>query len=178
METGMVTAHETVEQAQYLTFYLADEEYAIGILQVREVIEYDFISKVPTTPPCIRGVINLRGSIVPVIDLAVKFGFRETQVTKWTCLVIVEVDVDGDCVVMGIMADAIGQVIDLLPQDIAAPPAFGPKIKVEYLRGIATVAKKFILILNTVHVLSTIQHAEGVTAHGTDRESCAHSPVG
>ncbi|HKC12424.1 MAG TPA: chemotaxis protein CheW, partial [Vicinamibacteria bacterium] len=106
------------EQAQYLGFYIAGEEYAIGILRVREILEYDTVTKVPTTPPSIRGVINLRGSVVPVVDLAVKFGLPESVVSKRTCIVVVEVDLDGERAVMGVLADAVSQVIDLPASEV------------------------------------------------------------
>src|SRR5215472_10506669 len=95
------------EQTQYLGFHVAGEEYGIGILRVREILEYDVLTRVPTTPPSIRGVINLRGSVVPVVDLAVKLGLPESVVTKRTCIVVVEVDFEGERTVMGVLADAV-----------------------------------------------------------------------
>src|SRR4051794_17459262 len=88
---------------QYLTFCLADEEYAVGVLQVREIIEYGAVTCVPSTPPWIRGVINLRGGVVPVVDLAVKLGLAERPVTRRTCIVIVEVDGDDERLLMGVV---------------------------------------------------------------------------
>ena len=143
-----------VEQTQYLTFSLAGEEYAIGILRVREILEYDTVTTVPQTPPSIRGVINLRGSVVPVVDLAVKFGLPATPLTKRTCIVIVEVDLAGQRTVMGLLADAVSQVMDLTAGDIEPPPPFGTAVKVDYLQGMGKVGKKFVLILNVDHVLS------------------------
>src|SRR5262245_54651323 len=100
----METPNRSIEtSSEYLTFLLAEEEYAIGILQVREIIAYDTVTKVPQVPRAIRGVINLRGSVVPVVDLAVKFGLPETAITKSTCIVIVEVRSDGEATVMGVM---------------------------------------------------------------------------
>jgi purine-binding chemotaxis protein CheW len=154
-EAKMNSVKETNDQTQYLTFYLAEEEYAIGILRVKEIIEYDTVTKVPMAPACIRGVINLRGSVVPVVDLAVKFGLSDRPITKWTCIVIVEVDLDGEQTVMGLMADSVSQVIDLVPEDIEAPPAFGTRVKVDYLLGMGKTEKKFILILDIDQVLST-----------------------
>ena len=150
----MSAVQEVVEQTQYLTFSLVGEEYAIGILRVREILEYDTLTTVPQTPPCIRGVINLRGSVVPVVDLAVKFGLPATPITKRTCIVIVEADLDGTPTVMGVMADAVSQVMDLAPQDIEAPPAFGTRVRVDYLRGMGKVGKRFVLLLDVDRVLS------------------------
>lgn len=150
----MDAVKERTDQTQYLTFSLAGEEYAIGILGVKEIIEYGTLTKVPMTPPSIRGVINLRGSVVPVIDLAVKFGLPESPITKRSCIVIVEVDAAGGRMVMGIVADAVRQVMDLAPQDIEPPPSFGTQVRVDYLRGMGKVGKKFVLILDVDRVLS------------------------
>jgi purine-binding chemotaxis protein CheW len=149
-----VAVREGIDQTQCLSFHVAGEEYAIGILQVKEIIEYDEITMVPKTPPSIRGVINLRGSVVPVVDLAVKFGLPATGVTKRTCIVIVEVDLEGEPTVMGVMADAVSQVIEFQTEDIEAPPSFGTGVDVDYLRGMGKVGKKFVLLLDIDKVLS------------------------
>jgi purine-binding chemotaxis protein CheW len=145
---------EEVTQQQYLTFFLADEEYAINIQRVKEIIEYTTVTKVPKVPEWIRGVINLRGNVVPVVDLTVRFGLEERQVTKTTCIVIVEVEQDSERTVMGVIADAVNQVIDLAPKDIEEPPAFGTRMRLEYLFGMGKLGKKFALILNIDSVLS------------------------
>ena len=149
--------YQDAEQTQYLTFRIGSEEYAIGVLHVKEILEYDTLTKVPNTPGSIRGVINLRGSVVPVVDLAVKFGSKESTITKRTCIVIVEVDLNGERAVMGVMADSVSQVIDLLPGDIEPAPSFGTRVNVAYLHGMArsTTGKKFVLLLDTGKVLST-----------------------
>ncbi len=153
----MTTLQDATEQSQYLTFYLAGEEYAIGILQVKEILEYDTLTKVPQTPPSIRGVINLRGSVVPVVDLAAKFGLPPSPITKRTCIIIVEADLDGTRTVMGVLADAVSQVMDLTPEDIEAPPAFGTHVRVDYLQGMGKVGKKFVLLLAVDHVLAAAE---------------------
>ena len=140
---------------QYLTFMIAGEEYAVSLLKVREIIEYDTVTEVPRTPEWIRGVINLRGSVVPVIDLAVKLRQAPSVAGKLTCIVITEVECEGEATVMGIMADSVRQVIDLNPQDVEPPPTFGTRVKVDYLLGMARSGKKFCLILDTEKVLST-----------------------
>jgi purine-binding chemotaxis protein CheW len=140
---------------QYLTFMIAGEEYAVSLLKVREIIEYDTVTEVPRTPEWIRGVINLRGSVVPVIDLAVKLRQAPSVAGKLTCIVISEVECEGEATVMGIMADSVRQVIDLNPQDVEPPPTFGTRVKVDYLLGMARSGKKFCLILDTEKVLST-----------------------
>jgi purine-binding chemotaxis protein CheW len=140
---------------QYLTFMIGGEEYAISLLKVKEIIEYDTVTEVPKTPEWVRGVINLRGSVVPVIDLAVKFRLPASVAGKLTCIVITEVECEGEATVMGVMADAVRQVIDLKPQDVEEPPTFGTRVKVDYLLGMARSGKKFCLILDTEKVLST-----------------------
>jgi purine-binding chemotaxis protein CheW len=140
---------------QYLTFMIAGEEYAISLLKVKEIIEYDTVTPVPKTPEWVRGVINLRGSVVPVIDLAVKFRLPASVAGRLTCIVITEVECAGEATIMGVMADSVLQVIDLKPEDVEHPPTFGTRVKVDYLNGMARSGKKFCLILNTEKVLST-----------------------
>jgi purine-binding chemotaxis protein CheW len=151
-ETGSNTDHNV---QQYLTFMIGGEEYAISLLKVKEIIEYDTVTGVPRTPEWIRGVINLRGSVVPVVDLAVKLRQAPSVAGKLTCIVITEVECEGEATVMGIMADSVRQVIDLNPQEIEPPPTFGTRVKVDYLLGMARSGKKFCLILDTEKVLST-----------------------
>jgi purine-binding chemotaxis protein CheW len=151
-ETNPITERDV---QQYLTFMIGAEEYAVSLLKVKEIIEYDTITEVPKTPEWVRGVINLRGSVVPVIDLAVKFRQSPSVAGKLTCIVITEVECEGEATVMGVMVDSVRQVIDLKPQEIEEPPTFGTRVKVDYLLGMARAGKKFCLILDTEKVLST-----------------------
>ena len=144
-----------VEATQYLTFQLAGEEYAIGSLQVKEIIPYITLTTVPQTPASIRGVINLRGSVVPVIDIAVKLGLRPMPVTARSCVVIVETKCAGTGLIMGIVADSVSQVIDLPPQEISPTPPFGPQIQIDLLRGMGRSGKKFVLVLDIDKVLGS-----------------------
>src|SRR5436190_1437161 len=121
--------------SQHLTFFVAGDEYAIGILHVREILEPQPVTKVPSTPPFIRGVMNVRGAVVPVIDLALKFKLGESATTRRSCIIIVDVDWDETCTTIGLMADTVGQVIDLGPGDVEPPPTFGTRVQVEYLSG-------------------------------------------
>jgi purine-binding chemotaxis protein CheW len=143
--------------AQYLCFRLAGEECAIGILRVREIIEYDTVTKVPSMPPWVRGVMNLRGAVVPVIDLTVKFGLPESPVTNRTCIVIAEVALDGEPAVMGIVVDAVSQVLELSQADIEPPPAFGAAVRVDYLLGLGKFGDRFVLLLDIDRVLSATE---------------------
>jgi purine-binding chemotaxis protein CheW len=166
----MTTATKTaVDQAQYLTFLLAGEEYALGILKVKEIIEYDTVTTVPKTPAWVRGVINLRGTVVPVVELGLKFGLEERPVTKTTCIVIVEGQVGGQSSLMGVMADAVSQVMEIAAEDIREVPAFGTRIKVDYLQGMAQLGKKFVLLLDIDKVLSA-DEAQDLTAATTNLE--------
>ncbi|HVU52495.1 MAG TPA: chemotaxis protein CheW [Polyangia bacterium] len=153
-------------QSQYLSFFIDGEEYAIGILQVKEIIRYETVTKVPTTPRWIRGVLNLRGLVVPVVDLAAKFGLRETPVTGQTCVVIVETDLDGERTLMGVVADAVSQVLDFRPEDIGEPPPFGTRIRVDYIVGMGKVGKKFVHILDIDGVLSAAELMAVTSATG------------
>jgi purine-binding chemotaxis protein CheW len=139
---------------QFLTFVLAGEEYAVGILRVREIIELPPLTRVPTTPPCIRGVLNLRGGVVPVVDLAVKFGLGETAATRFTCVVIVEAELAGEATVMGLMVDAVRQVLELDAAALVPPPQFGTRIRTDYLLGMGQCGAKFVLLLDLDRVLS------------------------
>lgn len=143
------------DPSQYLTFVIAGDEYAIRILQVREIIQCDAITKVPRTPPWIRGVFNLRGGVVPVVDLAVKFGLAETPLTDTTCIVVTEVNLEGEQAVMGVLADSVSQVVDLREDEIEPPPRFGTSVQVDYLLGMGKVDGKLALILDIDRVLST-----------------------
>lgn len=150
----METVEESSELSQYLTFRVADEEYGVGVLRVKEIIRYDELTRLPGAPSSIRGVINLRGAVVPVVDLAVKFGLPETKVTKLTCVVIVEIESHGESTVMGLMTDAVDQVCDFKPGEIEAVPAFGTGVRMEYLQGMAKTGKRFTLILDIERLVS------------------------
>jgi len=140
---------------QYLTFFLAGEEYAITILQVTDIIECGAVTRVPGTPPWIRGVHNLRGTVVPVIDLAIKFGLPATEVTRRTCIVIVELKADDETLIMGVMADSVHQVVDFTAEQIQPAPAFGPRVHVDCLLGMASSNGKFVLLLDIDRVFSS-----------------------
>src|SRR3712207_717622 len=113
---------------QYLSFFIAGEEYAVGILQVREIIEHDTVTRVPGAPAWIRGVTNLRGTVLPVIDLPMNFARSPSTMNRRSCIVVVEVAFQGEKLVMGMLADAVGQVLDLGPGDVEPPPAFGTPV--------------------------------------------------
>ena len=150
---------EYEERKQFLSFTLAGGDYAVGILQVKEILQYETVTRVPSVPPSVRGVINLRGSVVPVIDLAVKFGLAPMPVTNRTCVLIVEADLEGEKAVMGVLADSVREVLELGPADVEPPPTFGTAIRVEFITGMAKVGKGFVLLLDLDEVISAREKA-------------------
>ena len=138
----------------YLAFRLAGEVYAIDILRIREIIEYTPPTTVPMMPPSLRGVINLRGAVVPVVDLAVRFGREVPSVGKRTCFVIVEVEYEGATHVLGLMVDGVNAVMEIGAADIELPPSFGTRVNAEFIAGMARVDGRFVIILDVARVLS------------------------
>ncbi len=139
---------------QYLTFMLGGEMFAIGILAIKEIIEYGNLTEVPMMPDYIRGVINLRGSVVPVVDLSSRFGRKSTQITRRTCIVIIEVAGEQEKQVVGVVVDAVNEVLEIPQEEIEAPPAFGARIRTDFIRGMGKVNGRFVIILNVGNVLS------------------------
>jgi purine-binding chemotaxis protein CheW len=143
-----------VSTTQYLTFKLDDEVFALDIAKVREVLDFTTITKVPRTPEFMRGVINLRGSVVPVVDLRLKFGMKKTEKTVNTCIIIVEVTVDGDTVVLGALADSVQEVIDLESENIEPAPRIGTRLRTEFIKGMGRQNDRFSIILDIDKVFS------------------------
>jgi chemotaxis signal transduction protein len=160
----MTAPKEAVARAQYLTFSVAGEEYGVSIVKVREILEYGTVTRVPRTPEHVRGVINLRGRVVPVVDLAVRLGLPASAVTSRSCVVIVDVSMDGEHVVVGIMADAVSQVIELDDAEIEAPPSFGTRLDVGYLKGMGRAGRGFVLLLDIDRLLSVGDAVEAASA--------------
>lgn len=142
------------EPLQYLTFMLGGEAFALGILAIKEIIEYGHLTEVPMMPASVRGVINLRGAVVPVVDLQARFGRLASAVTKRTCIVIVETGDDDDGRVIGVVVDAVNEVLDLPASDIEPPPSFGSAIRSDFVCGMAKVRGKFVIVLDAANVLS------------------------
>jgi purine-binding chemotaxis protein CheW len=143
-----------VSTTQYLTFKLDDEVFALDIAQVREVFDFTTITKVPRTPEFMRGVINLRGSVVPVVDLRLKFGMKKTDKTVNTCIIIVEVTVDGDTIVLGALADSVQEVLELGSENIEPAPKIGTRLRTEFIKGMGRQNDRFIIILDIDEVFS------------------------
>lgn len=155
------------EEQQYLTFLLSGEMFALAILNIKEIIEYGNITEVPMMPSFIRGVINLRGSVVPVVDLSARFGRNKTEISHRTCIVIIEVQNNDESKQdIGVMVDSVSEVLEIPRSEIEPPPAFGAKIRVDFIHGMGKVAGKFVIILDankvlSVDELSMLGHAAG-----------------
>lgn len=134
--------------SQYLTFTLAEEQYAVEVYDVKEVLEYTTVTRVPRTQDFMRGVINLRGSVVPVIDLRLKFGMGETEKTIATSIIVMEVEIGGDKITVGTLADSVQEVIDLDESQIEPAPQIGTRIRTEFIKGIGKQDERFIIILD------------------------------
>ena len=149
-----MSVSDTTETTQYLTFKLSEEVFALDISKVREVLDFTTVTKVPQTPDFMRGVINLRGGVVPVVDLRLKFGMDETRKTVNTCIIIAEVHIDEETTVLGALADSVQEVIDLDADHIEPAPRLGTQINTEFLAGMGKKNEEFILILNIDKVFS------------------------
>lgn len=142
------------EEGQYLTFTLGKEMFAIGILNIKEILEYGQLTSVPMMPEFIRGVINLRGAVVPVVDLGARFGGKQSDITKRTCIVIIEVTTEETSQDIGVVVDAVSEVLEIPDEEIEPAPAFGARIRADFIAGMGKVNGKFVIILEVNKVLS------------------------
>ena len=164
-----VDAKKSADESQYLTFRLAKEMFAIEILSIKEIIEYSQVTEVPMMPEFVRGVINLRGSVVPVVDLQARFGRNSSAVGKRTCIVIVEVNVVDEVQDIGVVVDAVSEVLAIKAESIEKAPSFGARIRPEFISGMGKVDDQFVIILNVEKVLSVDELAE-VVGHANSYE--------
>jgi purine-binding chemotaxis protein CheW len=155
---------------QYLTFTLAEETFAIEIVKVREVIDFVHLTRVPRMPVFLRGVINLRGSVVPVIDLRLILGMPSVEKTVDTCIIIAEVNMAGEPLHLGMLADSVQEVIDIDPAQIDPPPKLGSMLNTDFIRGMGKRGEGFFIILNIDQVLSSDEMA------GLDAVRAASAP--
>jgi purine-binding chemotaxis protein CheW len=161
----------SLESTQYLTYKLDKETFALDIAKVREVLDFTTVTKVPRTPDFMRGVINLRGSVVPVVDLKLKFGMPLTEKSVNTCIIISEVTADGETAILGALADSVQEVMDLDTDHIAPPPRIGTNLNTDFIKGMGRHNDQFIIILDidkvfSTHELAMVQQAQdaGITA--------------
>lgn len=138
----------------WLTFETAGEAFALPIRQVKEIIQFDGVTEIPLTPQHIRGVINLRGAVVPVLDLAVRFDKPATRNTRHTCIVIVELEKNEAQLDVGLVVDSVSEVIDIPAEAIAPPPKFGARIRTDFMTGIANLEQHFVILLDLANILS------------------------
>ncbi len=153
-QTAPAPTPDAAEQHQYLTFELAGEPFAIGILAIREIIEFGGLTTVPMMPEFIRGVINLRGSVVPVLDLAARFGRPHSTITRRSCIVILESHFEDNSQDIGVIVDTVQEVLEIPSADIEPPPSFGTKIRPDFIQGMGKVDNRFVIILNLARILS------------------------
>jgi purine-binding chemotaxis protein CheW len=149
------SAKADTRAGKYLTFLLDREEFGIQVLKVREIMGIQEITAVPQTPDCVKGVINLRGKVIPVVDLRLKFGIPEAEHTQRTCIIVVEVQSEGASILMGIVVDEVSEVLNLASSDIEDTPDFGQGVVTPYLLGMAKVKGKVKILLDIDHVLSS-----------------------
>ena len=154
---------------QYLTFFIRGEEYAAPILRVKEIIEYETVTRVPAMPPHVRGVINLRGAVLPVIDLAAKFGHGQTAPSRTTCIVVVETrGSDESLLTVGLLADAVSEVVDIADDAIEPPPPFGTHVRIDFLTGMGKLDGRLVLVLDIDRVLSPVELEQTIDAITND----------
>jgi purine-binding chemotaxis protein CheW len=143
-----------IESRQYLTFRLAKEIFAVDVAKVREILDFVAITKVPQTPEFMRGVINLRGSVVPVVDMKLKFGMEPTEKTVNTCIVVLEVTIENETTIVGALADSVQEVVELDPSQIEPPPRIGMKLSIDFIKGMGKLNDDFVIILDTDKIFS------------------------
>ena len=149
-----MSVSEITEARQYLTFKLGNENFGIDVAKVREVLDFTTITEIPRTPDFMSGVINLRGTVVPVVDLRLCLEMSKTQRTTNTCIVVVEVLLEGESIIIGALADSVEEVIDLEPEQIQAAPAIGTQIRTDFIKGMGKAEDHFIMILDIDRVFS------------------------
>ncbi|MCE3264569.1 MAG: purine-binding chemotaxis protein CheW [Pseudoduganella sp.] len=153
---------------QYLSFRLGAEAFALGILSVREIIEYGGVTDVPMMPPCVRGVINLRGAVVPVLDLASRLGRGLSTIGRRSCIVIVEMGVAPEQQVIGLLVDGVNAVLDIEAGQIEPPPGFGAGLRNDFITGIGKVNGKFVIVIN----LETVLNVPEIAAMAGEGDPC------
>lgn len=157
---GAVAAAPRDEHRQYLTFSSSGEMFAIGILSIKEIIEYGPLTTVPMMPGFVRGVINLRGSVVPVVDLSARFGRGAAEVARRTCIVILEIGEEEAHQEIGVMVDAVSEVLEIPDSEIEPPPSFGAKIRADFIAGMGKVDGRFVILLKVDKVLDVGEMAQ------------------
>ncbi len=151
---GQQLVAEEEQIQQFLTFSLQQEMFGLSIQPIKEIIEYDKVTAVPMVPSYVRGVLNLRGNVVPVIDLPVRFGWESSPISKRTCIVIIEVESDDERFDIGVVIDSVSEVLEIADTDIGSAPSFGARVRTDFIAGMGRVNGDFIILLNANKVLA------------------------
>ncbi|MFZ3115836.1 MAG: chemotaxis protein CheW [Syntrophales bacterium] len=159
MAMGHEASAAVNREGKYLTFTLASEDYGIGILKVKEIIGIMAITTVPQTPDYVKGVINLRGKVIPVIDLRLKFAMEDMAYTERTCIIVVEISGGGNKIMMGILVDSVSEVLNIKSGDIEDTPNFGSQLNTDYILGMAKMGERVKILLDINKVLSDAEFA-------------------
>lgn len=142
-----------MQELQYLTFLISEELFGLGILYIKEIIEFESVTHVPMMPEYIPGVINLRGNVVPVIDLNMRFYRKKTETNRKTCIIITEIKLENEIIDVGLLVDAVNEVVDITPESIEEPPSFGSKIRLDFIQGLGKLENNFVIILKVNQIL-------------------------
>ena len=190
-----MTTVKQEDMRTYLTFTLDKEDFAVDVRHVREVLDHTTITRVPRTPDFMKGVINLRGSVVPVVDMRLKFGMNEVETTLETCIIVLEVDLGGELTIVGALADSVQEVFEMNPENIEPPPRIGIGMSTEFISGMGKQGDQFIIILDinavfsmdelhilreTEQIISPTEMKEAVRDHdyADDKDQAAVSETG
>jgi purine-binding chemotaxis protein CheW len=163
-----MSAQTAQEKTTYLTFGLGEETFAMDVSNVREVLDVIDVTKVPRTPDYMLGVINLRGGVVPVVDMRIKFGLPATEESVDTCIIVTEVDLDGESTIIGALADSVQEVFEMAADEIEPPPSLGMRLNAEFVKGMGKRDDRFIIILDVNRIFST---EELIEFQGTEEEA-------
>ena len=163
-----MSAQMAQEKTTYLTFGLGEETFAMDVSNVREVLDVIDVTKVPRTPDYMLGVINLRGGVVPVVDMRIKFGLPATEESVDTCIIVTEVDLDGESTIIGALADSVQEVFEMAADEIEPPPSLGMRLNAEFVKGMGKRDDRFIIILDVNRIFST---EELIEFQGTEEEA-------
>jgi purine-binding chemotaxis protein CheW len=162
-DTNDATSAAEVQAGKYLTFELGKEVYGLAILKVQEIIKLMAVTSVPRTPDCVRGVINLRGKVIPVVDLRTKFGMATVEDTDRTCIIVVEIVGEPHGITMGVLVDAVSEVLEVAAEQIEPPPSFGTSVSTEFILGMGKIEEKVVMLLDVDKVMTGEEPAASQT---------------
>jgi purine-binding chemotaxis protein CheW len=170
MEVEKMNTAEQLETSQFLTFALAEDIFAIDVVMAKEVLDYAEVTRVPQTPDYMLGVINLRGAVVPVIDMRRKFGMVDIERTRDSCIIVVEIELDGEIITIGALADSVQEVMNMNESQIEPPPRIGTKLNTEFIYGMGNLSDKFVIILDINKVFTADELALARAVGGPEED--------